>query len=124
MCSCGAVVLGRGTQVMLLCLSVLALAAPLLFWALRALFARLLARPSARPATHPSRLPACLRACLHTRPPCLPAFPPFLQVLDGPEEPCERMVQWKQGHVVRVVPYRQVWIDQEDAQVGGLAVTA
>jgi len=43
--------------------------------------------------------------------------PPVLQLLDGPEEPVEQEVLWKQDHVVRVVPYKQVWIDQEDAQV-------
>lgn len=39
------------------------------------------------------------------------------QVVDGPcePEPCE--VMWKQGHKVRVVRTRQVWIEQEDAQV-------
>lgn len=39
------------------------------------------------------------------------------QLVDGPDEPVEQEVLWKQGHMVRVVPYKQVWIDQEDAQV-------
>jgi hypothetical protein len=42
----------------------------------------------------------------------------ILQLLDGPTEAHETEVAWKQGHVVKVVPYKQVWIDQEDAQVG------
>jgi hypothetical protein len=38
-------------------------------------------------------------------------------LLDGPLEAHETEVVWKQGHVVKVMPYKQVWIDQEDAQV-------
>lgn len=35
----------------------------------------------------------------------------------GPEQPEPAEVQWKQGHTVQVVRYKQVWIEQQDAEV-------
>jgi hypothetical protein len=40
-----------------------------------------------------------------------------LTIIDGPDQPQAETVQWKGRHVVNVLRYKHVWIDQDDAQV-------
>jgi hypothetical protein len=42
----------------------------------------------------------------------------------GPEEAVPAEVAWKQGHVVEVVRYKQIWLDQADAEVRPAAAAA